>query len=330
MEVRSDPPSIDKEAGAGLGAPSNQQLEVIYGLHPEDARWMRDREVRILRRRANGVALRDKLIRSGMADEAAREQRHLDECLEEVAKWESLDGWGLTRRILGAASEWVPLPTREEYEEIVSFRPLLDSKVLPPPTWEPVEGGGRAVYNLEVTRFFTEVAGRPCWRWDDGRNLISSMLVSFDWVQRADLPALRMLLTYARLHEAKTPGHWNSMIRCGAIGAILDRLAVLKESRSCRKGTPQEIVKEALKVLERPLHGLDEAFDIECALLHLMDQADGALAEAISYAAELVASVIPEPATYQSECLLTVEQWRERVPELAARIRAAASGPVPT
>lgn len=330
MEVRSDPPPIDKEAGADFGMPSSQSSEVIYGLHPEDARWMRDREVRILRHRAGLVAFRDALLRSGRVDEASREQRHLDECLEEAAKWESLEGWDLTRRILGAASEWVPLPTREEYEEIGSFRTLLNPEKLPPPTWEPVEGGGRAVYKLEVTRFFTEVAGRPCWRWDDGRNLISSMLVSFDYVKRADLPAIRMLLAYARLHERTTPGHWNSMIRCGAIDAILDRLGVLKENRSCRKGTPQEIVEEALKVLERPLHGLDEAFDIECALQDLMYQADGALAEAICYAIELVSSVIPEHGTDQSECLLTVEQWRERVPELAARIRGAVYGPDPT
>jgi hypothetical protein len=101
-------------------------------------------------------------------------------------------------------------------------------------------------------------------------------------------------------------------------------------SGSCSRQDSEKIVEEALKVLERPLHGLDEAFDIECALQDLMDQADGALAEAICYAIELVSSVIPEHGTDQSECLLTVEQWRERVPELAAWIRAAVYGPDPT
>lgn len=331
MEMRVGPGAGSSDLGGivGAGGSPNRDAEVIYGLHPEDARWMRDREVRLLRHRASLVAFRDALLKSGWIDEAAREQRHLENCLEEAAEWESLDGWDLTRRILGAATERVPLPTREEYEEIVSFRALLNPEKLPPPTWEPMEGGGRAVYVPEVTRFFTEVAGRACWRWDDGRKMISSMSVSFDWVQRADLPAIRMLLTYARVHEARTPGHWNSMIRGGAIGAILDRLAVLQERRSCRKGTPQEIVEESLKVLERPLQSLDDAHDIECALLHLMDQADGALAVAISEAAELAASVIPADATYQSECLLTVEQWRQRIPELAVRIRAAVYGPDP-
>lgn len=101
-------------------------------------------------------------------------------------------------------------------------------------------------------------------------------------------------------------------------------------SGSCSRQASEEIVEEALRVLERPVHGLDEAFGIECALVDLMNQADGALEDALFQVIDMVASVIPEHADSPSECLLTVEQWRERVPELAARIRAAVRGPDPT
>jgi hypothetical protein len=101
-------------------------------------------------------------------------------------------------------------------------------------------------------------------------------------------------------------------------------------SGSCSRQDSEKIVEEALKVLERPLHGLDEAFDIECALLRLMDQADGPLEEALFQAIDMVASVSPEHAASMPNSLLTVEQWRERVPALAAAIRAAVPGPDPT
>lgn len=101
-------------------------------------------------------------------------------------------------------------------------------------------------------------------------------------------------------------------------------------SGSCSRQVSEEIVKEALRVLERPVHGLDEAFDIECALLHLMDQADGALEDALFQAIDMVASVSPEHAASMPNSLLTVEQWRERVPALAAAIRATVPGPDPT
>ena len=62
------------------------------------------------------------------------------------------------------------------------------------------------------------------------------LLQDDDFIARATLDEIKTLLTYCVRGERFCDGHWDTVLQSGRIGAILRRLAVLKETQ---RSTPQ-------------------------------------------------------------------------------------------
>lgn len=88
--------------------------------------------------------------------------------------------------------------------------------------------------------------------------------------------------------------------------------------------TAASIVSRALAALELPVENDDDSFEVETALFFLLKETEegSALEAALERAYETASVVSPEHAETCPGSLLTAEQWRTKVPELAEAIRA--------
>lgn len=128
--------------------------------------------------------------------------------------------------------------TRQKIDELLEFLPLFNT-----PGRQFVRrwiGGERTengmitlphpVYADDVLEFF-RLASQPCWS-DDAYEpgVASSMLEDDCFIEGATLEEIKTILTYCVRGERFCAGHWEVVLRMGKITAILERLAVLRES----------------------------------------------------------------------------------------------------
>lgn len=125
-------------------------------------------------------------------------------------------------------------------DELLQFLPMMDA---PGQDLDPVwRGAGSApgrdngqimpypTYPPAVAAFF-RAAGQPCWSdyaYDPA--LAARMVHSDEAIAAASLVEIKTMLTYCVRGERFVDGHWGAMVRTGRIGAILRRLAQLRES----------------------------------------------------------------------------------------------------
>jgi hypothetical protein len=86
------------------------------------------------------------------------------------------------------------------------------------------------VYAEDVLEFF-HLAGQACWsdtQYDPSE--AAQQLADDAFIQAATLDQVKTLLTYCVRGERFSDGHWEGVLKSGRVGAILRRLAVLRES----------------------------------------------------------------------------------------------------
>jgi hypothetical protein len=128
--------------------------------------------------------------------------------------------------------------TRERVDELLRFRPLLGHSG---PEIEPEWQGGEPVNEEGVRSFpvasypetvyeFFELASQEWWcdyGYDPERS--AELIRSDAAIARASLDQLKSLLTYCVRGERFCEGHWGTMVREGRVGALLRRLAELRD-----------------------------------------------------------------------------------------------------
>ena len=93
------------------------------------------------------------------------------------------------------------------------------------------------VYAEDVVAFFS-TAGQHFWSDYAYKPAEAGKLIQDDdFIARASLNEIKTLLTYCVRGERFCDGHWDAMLRSGRIGAILRRLAALKEIDDQHNGT---------------------------------------------------------------------------------------------
>lgn len=86
------------------------------------------------------------------------------------------------------------------------------------------------VYIDDVVAFFG-LAGQHFWSdYKYKPAEAGKLLQDDDFIARATLDEIKTLLTYCVRGERFCDGHWDAVLQSGKIGAILRRLAVLKET----------------------------------------------------------------------------------------------------
>lgn len=87
-------------------------------------------------------------------------------------------------------------------------------------------------YPDAVIAFFEE-AGKPWWSdYQYKPREAGRMLADEERIAQADLEHLKTMLTYCVRGERFCDGHWEAMIDQGRILSLLQRLAVLRDSRT--------------------------------------------------------------------------------------------------
>ncbi len=128
-----------------------------------------------------------------------------------------------------------PAPTPADMRELVSFLPVICAEGFRPVVrWSGGEKlAERAatmsfpVYDDAVVALF-RTASRECWRDCDYRpDEARSMLMDRELVMRADIRALKTMLTYCVRGERFCEGHWAAMIDRGHMRRLLERVAGL-------------------------------------------------------------------------------------------------------
>lgn len=90
------------------------------------------------------------------------------------------------------------------------------------------------IYPLAVTEFFY-VASRACWI--DARHdgaAAAAMLADRDAVARADMAAIKAMLTWCVRGEQFHDGHWNDVLGDGRVFALLERLDQIRSTEARR------------------------------------------------------------------------------------------------
>ena len=128
-------------------------------------------------------------------------------------------------------------PTHEDFEEIIAFYPTLNRRDFDPIIeWkggEKIEGNVNymswPIYDPVVQNFF-DVASKKCWiDHNIDQSLMEKMIKSDVFVQCADLPQVKQMLSYCVNGEKFiSHGHMGTMIKDGHISRLLKRLDILK------------------------------------------------------------------------------------------------------
>lgn len=134
-------------------------------------------------------------------------------------------------------------PTLEEIEELVAFLPELyengfsSLKQVNTEKKKKEDHQSRNQFHVfsvtdpdykDVVLKFFQVVERECWRdyeYDPGKT--SQMLKDKNIIKSADLFQIKTMLTYCLRGERFCTGHWGSVIECGYIRLLLERLAEL-------------------------------------------------------------------------------------------------------
>ena len=129
--------------------------------------------------------------------------------------------------------------TREKIDVLVRFLPLFS---VPGREFIKKLGGGQPtqdgqaitmpfpIYDDDVAEFF-HLAGQPCWsNYGYDPKQAQEMIGNDRLIARATLEHIKTMLTYCVRGERFSDGHWYAMLKSGRITAILQRLAVLRES----------------------------------------------------------------------------------------------------
>jgi len=128
--------------------------------------------------------------------------------------------------------------TREKIDELLRFLPVFDA---PGRQFVKRWAGGEStddgtitfpypIYADDVLAFF-RLAGQPCWsdyEYDPAQ--ARNMLEGDAFIDSATLEEVKSMLTYCVRGERFCDGHWEAILKSGAVTAILRRLVVLKES----------------------------------------------------------------------------------------------------
>lgn len=129
------------------------------------------------------------------------------------------------------------IPSREDFDRLLTFLPLLYSK-REEPLWKTQSGavqeeGARRFpwieYGPVVLAFFME-AGRPVWAdysYDGER--ARAKLEDPEAVRGADLAQVREMLTFCARGERFADGFWAAVVEEGKVRRLLERIAVLKD-----------------------------------------------------------------------------------------------------
>lgn len=126
---------------------------------------------------------------------------------------------------------------RERVDELLHF--LRDFSVPSPdlePKWDiPVSPPGTLVmtsptYPKKVTEFFRLASQRWWCDFEYGSSDVARMLGDDEMISRASLSEVRSMLTFCVWGERFSEGHWANVVRSGRIGALLRRLAELRDT----------------------------------------------------------------------------------------------------
>lgn len=127
----------------------------------------------------------------------------------------------------------VPLPTKADMDELLSFLPLVSD-----PEFEPIVDWHTSGdpphfpypnYRPEVTAFI-EAASRQVWcDYDYIPREAYGMLTDPEIVANANLMQVRSMMTYIVRGERFGDGHWAAMIEHGYLQRLLIRLAALRK-----------------------------------------------------------------------------------------------------
>jgi len=128
--------------------------------------------------------------------------------------------------------------TRQKIDELLEFLPVFNTPERQfVRQWiggEKTENGAitlpHPVYADDVLEFF-RLAGQPCWSDDQYEPGAAGRMLEDDrLIERATLEEIKTMLTCCVRGERFCDGHWEAVLRLGKITAILQRLAVLRES----------------------------------------------------------------------------------------------------
>lgn len=129
-------------------------------------------------------------------------------------------------------------PTLPEIDKLLQFLPLLEmpgrsyvtSNSDREPSLEEASSVPYPEYCEDVLAFFWQ-AGQPCWSDFEYEPREAWALLRDDrHIDTCSLDELRTLLTVCVRSERFVDGAWLNLLESGRIGAILKRLAVLRDS----------------------------------------------------------------------------------------------------